>query len=172
MRSRLGGSPLRAGFLALLIAGFGGAAHAEMAAEMRVASLDIAGLRETTSEAPGKQVIARVDLSEQKMRVYLGTELVHEFDVSTGRKGYGTPTGRYQVQWTHPKWYSRKYDMAPMPYSVFFHGGYAVHGTTAVSRLGRTASHGCVRLAPKNAKLFYQLVRASGNENTLVSIVR
>jgi lipoprotein-anchoring transpeptidase ErfK/SrfK len=164
-------SLLRGSFLALLLV-CGSAARAEMAAEMRVASLDVASLRNATSEAPGRQVTARVDLSEQRMRVYVGSDLVHEFDVSTGRKGYGTPIGRYQVQWTHPKWYSRKYEMAPMPWSVFFHGGFAVHGTSAVNRLGRPASHGCVRLAPKNAKLFYQLVRASGNENTVVSIVR
>lgn len=172
MTLRYGRSLLRGGILALLLSLCGPAAHAEMAAEMRVASLDLAGLRGATAEAPGQQVTARVDLSEQKMRVYVGSELVHEFAVSTGAKGYGTPVGRYQVQWTHPKWYSRKYDNAPMPWSVFFHGGYAVHGTTAVKRLGRPASHGCVRLAPKNAKLFYQLVRASGNENTVVSIVR
>jgi lipoprotein-anchoring transpeptidase ErfK/SrfK len=169
---RQGRSLLRGGVLALFLVVCGSAAQAEMAAEMRVASLDVASLRNATSEAPGRQVTARVDLSEQRMRVYVGSDLVHEFDVSTGRKGYGTPIGRYQVQWTHPKWYSRKYEMAPMPWSVFFHGGFAVHGTSAVNRLGRPASHGCVRLAPKNAKLFYQLVRASGNENTVVSIVR
>ena len=59
-----------------------------------------------------------------------------------------------------------------MPWSVFFHGGYAVHGTTAVRRLGRPASHGCVRLHPANAKIFYKLVQQNGKENTLVSIVR
>jgi lipoprotein-anchoring transpeptidase ErfK/SrfK len=59
-----------------------------------------------------------------------------------------------------------------MPWSVFFHGGYAVHGTTDLRRLGRPASHGCVRLDPKNAKVFYKLVDASGRENTLISIVR
>jgi lipoprotein-anchoring transpeptidase ErfK/SrfK len=169
---RHGRSLLRCGLLGLMLGIGGSSACAEMAAEMRMASLDTAALRNATSEAPGPQVTARVDISEQKMRIYVGDDLVHEFDVSTGRKGYGTPVGRYQVQWTHPKWYSRKYDMAPMPWSVFFHCGFAVHGTSAVGRLGRPASHGCVRLAPKNAKLFYQLVRATGYENTVVSIVR
>jgi lipoprotein-anchoring transpeptidase ErfK/SrfK len=147
-------------------------ARAEMALEMRVASLDIAGPTQLTSQGPGQRVLAEVDLSDQTMRVYVGPELVHEFKVSTGRKGYGTPTGSYKVQWTHAKWFSRKYDMAPMPWSVFFHGGYAVHGTTAISRLGRPASHGCVRLDPKNAKLFYQLVRANGKEYATVNIIR
>ena len=108
MLLRHGRALLRGLLLGLILAVCGSAAHAEMAVEMRIASLDVAALRNATSEAPGQQVSARVDISEQKMRVYVGSELVHEFDVSTGRKGYGTPVGRYQVQWTHPKWYSRK----------------------------------------------------------------
>ena len=150
----------------------GAPAKAEMAGPMRMASLDIPGVTDNTSEAPGQQVVARIDLSDQKMHVYVGEKLAHVFPVSTGRKGYGTPSGRYQVQWIHPKWRSRKYNMAPMPWSVFFHGGYAVHGTTEIRRLGRPASHGCVRLDPKNAKVFYRLVEASGRENTLISVVR
>jgi lipoprotein-anchoring transpeptidase ErfK/SrfK len=68
----------------------------------------------------------------------------------------------------HKMWYSRKYDMTPMPYSVFFRGGYAIHGTNYVKRLGRPASHGCVRLATGNAKRFYDLVRAHGAGNTRI----
>ena len=139
---------------------------------MRMASLDLPAITANASEAPGEQVIARVDLSNQKMMVYVGDKLAHEFIVSTGREGYDTPTGRYQVQWIHPKWRSRKYNMAPMPWSVFFHGGYAVHGTTDLRRLGRPASHGCVRMDPKDAKTFYKLVNRRGLENTLVSVVR
>lgn len=59
-----------------------------------------------------------------------------------------------------------------MPWSVFFQGGYAIHGTTAVRRLGQPASNGCVRLHPKDAKVFYQLVRANGLENTTVGVMR
>ena len=147
-------------------------AHAELAAAMRMASLDLPGATTNASEAPGEQVIARVDLSNQKMMVFVGDKLAHEFTVSTGREGFDTPTGRYQVQWIHPKWRSRTYNMAPMPWSVFFHGGYAVHGTTDLRRLGRPASHGCVRLDPKDAKTFYKLVDRRGLENTLVSVVR
>jgi lipoprotein-anchoring transpeptidase ErfK/SrfK len=56
-------------------------------------------------------------------------------------------------------WYSRKYDMSPMPNSIFFLGGYAIHGTGYVNGLGRPASHGCVRLAPGNAAALFNLVR-------------
>ncbi len=117
-------------------------------------------------------VVARIDLSEQTMTVYVGEKLSYVFKVSTGRKGYGTPTGQWTAKWLSPRHRSKKYHNAPMPWSVFFNDGYAVHGTTEVRRLGRPASHGCVRLLPANAKIFYQLVQENGKENTLVSIVR
>ena len=71
----------------------------------------------------------------------------------------------------HRMWYSRKYDMSPMPYAVFYRGGYAVHGTGAVKQLGRPASHGCVRLHTANAATFYSLVKQIGRKNTRISIV-
>jgi lipoprotein-anchoring transpeptidase ErfK/SrfK len=70
------------------------------------------------------------------------------------------------------KWRSRKYNNAPMPWSVFFYRGYAIHGTTDIRRLGQVASHGCVRLHPDNARTFYRLVEAYGKKATLVSVVR
>jgi hypothetical protein len=118
------------------------------------------------------KVVARIDLSDQTMTVYVNEKLSYVFKVSTGRKGYGTPTGQWDAKWLSPRHRSKKYHNAPMPWSVFFHGGYAVHGTTEVRRLGRPASHGCVRLHPANAKIFYKLVKENGRENTLVSVVR
>lgn len=67
-------------------------------------------------------------------------------------------------------WYSRKYDMAPMPHAVFIHGGVAVHGTQHVSALGRPASHGCIRLAPGNARTFYNLVHQHGLKRVRVAV--
>jgi len=156
---------------ASLAAGAGPAA-AEFVDTMRVASLAPATITENATEAPAPQVIARIDLSEQTMHIYVGEKLEYVFKVSTGRKGYGTPTGRWNAAWLSPKHRSKKYNNAPMPWSVFFTGGYAVHGTTDIKRLGRPASHGCVRLHPDNAKTFYQLVQKSGKENTLIAIVR
>lgn len=123
-------------------------------------------------ELSAPKVVARIDLSDQTMTVYVGERLSHVFKVSTGRRGYGTPTGQWTAEWLSPRHRSKKYRNAPMPWSVFFHGGYAVHGTTEVRRLGRPASHGCVRLLPANAKIFYRLVQENGKEHTLVSIVR
>ncbi|MEM1199348.1 MAG: L,D-transpeptidase [Pseudomonadota bacterium] len=115
-------------------------------------------------------VKAKIDLAKQKMNVVIDGEVVHSWKISSGRRGYSTPTGSYYPYRMHKMWYSRKYDNAPMPHAVFFRGGYAVHGTKAISRLGRPASHGCIRLHPENAKKFYDLVRKHGRNRTLVSL--
>ena len=117
-------------------------------------------------------IVARIDLSDQRMYVYVSGRLQHVWPVSTGRKSYGTPTGRWNAEWLSPRHRSRKYDNAPMPWAVFFYQGYAVHGTNEVKRLGRPASHGCVRLDPNNAKTFFQLVKTTGMDETLIAIVR
>jgi lipoprotein-anchoring transpeptidase ErfK/SrfK len=72
----------------------------------------------------------------------------------------------------HEMWHSSKYENAPMPWSIFFYGGYAIHGTTDLKHLGQVASHGCVRLDPENAKLLYDLVKEVGLQNTRVQLIR
>ncbi len=116
------------------------------------------------------EVFITVDKSEQRMYVETPTDY-YEWDVSTARKGYITPVGDYQPYMMTPMHYSRKYDNAPMPNSIFFHGGYAIHATYDVKHLGRPASHGCVRLSPQNAKWLYRLVKDYGKENTYIRIV-
>ena len=123
-------------------------------------------------EAKPSSIVARVDLSRQRMMVYVDNALVHTFPVSTGQGRYRTPTGRWNAAWLSPKHRSRKYNNAPMPWSVFFHDGYAVHGTTEISALGRPASHGCIRLHPDNAKIFYTLAKDAGLPNTLIAVVK
>ncbi len=108
------------------------------------------------------RVLAKVDLSSQTMKVYQGGRLKHSWKVSSGRSGYGTPTGTWRIHRMHKEYYSRKYNNAPMPYAMFYHRGFAVHGTNAVSRLGRRASHGCVRLHPSNAAKLFSMVRRHG----------
>lgn len=123
--------------------------------------------------APGRadSLIARVDVPSQTMEVIRYGKVIHKWKVSTARRGYITPAGSWRPKRIHKMWYSRKYDMSPMPYAVFYDGGYAVHGTSAVSRLGSPASHGCVRLLTENAKIFYELVREVGAGNTRVVVV-
>jgi lipoprotein-anchoring transpeptidase ErfK/SrfK len=113
---------------------------------------------------------ARIDISEQRMNVYQNGVLRHTWAISTGRKGYITPTGNYRPTRLTKMHYSRKYHNSPMPYSIFFRGGYAIHGTGAVKQLGRPASHGCIRLHTDNARALYGMVQSAGAKNTRISI--
>ncbi len=114
-------------------------------------------------------VVVRVDKAAQRMSVIVDGTPTYNFAVSTGTAG-GPPNGSYRPQRLERDWRSRTYNMAPMPYSIFFHGGYAIHGTNAVSRLGTRASHGCVRLHPSNAATLYNLVRQRGMANTRIIV--
>jgi lipoprotein-anchoring transpeptidase ErfK/SrfK len=116
-------------------------------------------------------LVARVDVASQTMTVSRYGQVIHVWRVSTARKGYFTPRGIYRPTRLHRMWYSKKYDMAPMPYSVFYHGGYAIHGTGHVKQLGRPASHGCVRLDTANAARFYSLVKEVGPSDTRIIVV-
>ncbi len=124
----------------------------------------------TVGESAAASLVASVDLSSQTMTVSRYGVVIHVWKVSTARKGYVTPRGSWRPTRMHKMWFSRKYDDAPMPYSVFYHGGYAIHGTGAVSRLGTPASHGCVRLLTANAAEFYSLVREIGPGNTRIVV--
>jgi len=115
---------------------------------------------------------ARIDLSEQKMRIYQNGQLRHSWKISTARRGYVTPTGSYKPTRMHKMWHSRKYNMSPMPHSIFFKGGYAVHGTNEIKNLGRPASHGCIRLHPDNARTLFRMVERVGRANAAIKIRR
>jgi lipoprotein-anchoring transpeptidase ErfK/SrfK len=115
-------------------------------------------------------VHARIDKSAQTMSVIVDGELRYSWYVSTGRGRYGTPSGSFRPQRLERRWYSTKYSGAPMHNAVFFHGGYAIHGTAEVSRLGTPASHGCIRLSPANAAQFFALVRQYGPARTRITI--
>jgi lipoprotein-anchoring transpeptidase ErfK/SrfK len=120
--------------------------------------------------AVGPKLQIRVDLSEQRMTVLEGGKVRYVWPVSTARPGYKTPTGFWSPYRMHVMWHSRKYDNAPMPHSIFFHEGFAIHATPYVRRLGTPASHGCVRLHPDNATILFALVRKVGPQATRVSI--
>jgi lipoprotein-anchoring transpeptidase ErfK/SrfK len=102
-----------------------------------------------------------IDLSTQRMQV-TSSSGAYNWAVSTARSGYSTPRGSYAPISLQRMHYSRKYDMTPMPHSIFFRGGYAIHGSYATRSLGRPASHGCVRLAPGNASKLFSMVQAEG----------
>jgi lipoprotein-anchoring transpeptidase ErfK/SrfK len=114
-------------------------------------------------------IVVRVDKSAQRMSVTVDGVPKYSFAVSTGTAG-GPPSGTFRPQRLERDWRSRTFNMAPMPYSIFFHGGYAIHGTPHVGRLGQRASHGCVRLHPTNAATLYNLVKQRGMASTRIIV--
>jgi lipoprotein-anchoring transpeptidase ErfK/SrfK len=117
----------------------------------------------------GASIMIRVDNASQRMSVAVDGVPVYSWKVSTARPGYQTPPGSYRVRRMERMWFSRKYDMSPMPHALFFRGGYAIHGTYSVGQLGRPASHGCVRLSPGNARTLFSLVQEHGGARVLVT---
>jgi hypothetical protein len=115
------------------------------------------------------EVILNINKSKQRMAVVVDGAERHVWKISTGTAG-GPPSGTYRPQRMARKWYSRKYNWSPMPHSIFFREGYAIHGTVYLSRLGRRASHGCVRLHPKNAATLFDLVRSQGMASTTIIV--
>ena len=115
-------------------------------------------------------VVVQIDKSSQRMAVSVDGAARYSWAVSTGRGGYGTPSGVFHPQSLVRMHYSRKYYNSPMPHSIFFYYGFAIHGTNDISRLGGPASHGCVRLHPSHAAALYALVQRSGARNTRIEI--
>jgi hypothetical protein len=111
-------------------------------------------------------VISKVS---QKMTVKVDGRTKYVWPVSTGAAGYETPSGSFRPFRLEEDHFSKEWDDAPMPHSIFFTDrGHAIHGSYSVKSLGRRASHGCVRLAPENAETLFGLVSDTGLSNTRV----
>lgn len=121
--------------------------------------------------APSSEIIVEVSLSSQTMKVYQSGVATHKWLVSTARKGKVTPKGAWTAKWLSKNHKSSRYNNAPMPYSIFYSGNFAVHGTDQVDRLGSPASAGCIRLHPQNAAVLFALVDAVGLKNTTISVI-
>ncbi len=115
-------------------------------------------------------IMVNIDRSSQRMSVTVDGMPRYSWRVSTARAGYVTPPGTYHPQMLARQWYSKKYYNSPMPHSIFFYGGFAIHGTYEISRLGGPASHGCVRLDPGNAATLFNLVQREGMGATTIVI--
>ncbi len=111
-----------------------------------------------------------VNKSQQRIYVYRDLEHLYTFKSSTGKAGHRTPSGVFKPYSLETMHYSRKYYNSPMPWSTFFNGGVAIHGTEAIHDLGRPASHGCVRTHPVSARRIYNLVRRYGKANTTIIV--
>jgi lipoprotein-anchoring transpeptidase ErfK/SrfK len=118
----------------------------------------------------GADVVVHIDKYSQRMDVSIDGYPRYSWPVSTGRSGYGTPSGVFHPQMMARRWFSRKYYNSPMPHSIFFYHGFAIHGTTELSRLGGPASHGCVRLHPQHAAALFSLIERDGRSNTRIVI--
>jgi hypothetical protein len=111
----------------------------------------------------------RVDLAAQRMTVTTPDGESFNWAVSSGREGFRTIRGSFRPTRLEKRWVSRKYGGA-MPNAIFFRGGFAIHGTGEVGKLGRPASHGCIRLAPGNAARLFALVQKHGKGATRIAI--
>jgi lipoprotein-anchoring transpeptidase ErfK/SrfK len=125
--------------------------------------------------APGAsqaaQIVITISKKTQKMTVSVDGANEYVWPVSTGARGYETPSGEYRPFRMEKDHFSEEWDDAPMPHSIFFtEQGHAIHGSFYVKSLGRAASHGCVRLAPDNAAKLFALVQKAGMKNTKVVI--
>ena len=116
------------------------------------------------------EIVARINLSSQRMAVFVNGAARYNWPVSTARPGYRTPTGTFKPTALVRYHRSSIYEGSPMPYSIFFLRGYAIHGSYEIKHLGRPASHGCIRLHPSNAAALYSLVQRYGTGNTLIKI--
>jgi lipoprotein-anchoring transpeptidase ErfK/SrfK len=134
----------------------------------------VAGVAEARPGAGAEtgKIRIEIDKKTQRMTVIVDGEQRHVFKVSTGRQGFTTPSGTFRALVMKEMHYSRKYDNAPMPNSIFFtNNGHAIHATSAVKNLGRPASHGCVRLSPKDAKTLYDLVESMGMKRVTIVVM-
>ena len=129
-----------------------------------------AGVLSLSAGAARASVLVSIDKSTQRMSVSVDGVPRYHWAVSTGRAGYGTPSGTYRPQRMERTWFSKEYYNSPMPHSIFFHGGYVIHGSYEIHRLGGPASHGCIRLHPANAATLFAVVKQRGMSDTTIVV--
>ena len=135
------------------------------------ASLLAAALALPFASSAGANILVNVDKSTQRMTVSVDGETRYVWPVSTGRAGYDTPNGTYTPFRMEADHFSREWDDALMPHSIFFTKiGHAIHGSLDARHLGSAASHGCVRLSTVNATTLFELVKTEGMKATTVVI--
>ncbi|MBV9956236.1 MAG: L,D-transpeptidase family protein [Pseudolabrys sp.] len=116
------------------------------------------------------EILVTVSKADQELSVAINGVPTYRWQVSTGKPGRETPVGSYKAIRLERVYYSQKFDSSPMPNSVFFHGGYAIHGTNEADKLGKPVSHGCVRLSRANAETLMHLVKAHGMAATRIVV--
>ena len=135
------------------------------------ASLLAAALALLCAAPAHASILVTIDKTTQRMSIAVDGATRYVWPVSTGRPGYDTPNGTFRPFRMEADHFSKEWDDAPMPHSVFFTKiGHAIHGSLDTRHLGSAASHGCVRLSPEHASTLYALVQAEGLTDTTVVI--
>src|SRR3954465_5698594 len=138
---------------------------------MRSFLIAVTALTLFASGAAQAKVAITVDKDNQLMTVAVDGVETYRWPVSSGLPSYETPNGSFRAFRMEQDHYSKEFDDAPMPHSIFFTKiGHAIHGTDSENPLGTPASHGCVRLSRANASTLYALVQAEGVLNTTVTL--
>jgi hypothetical protein len=138
---------------------------------MRCIGVGALGVLLCVTAAAKAEVVVNISKSQQRLSVVVDGAEAYRWPVSTGRRGHATPSGTFHPIRLERHWYSHEYSMTPMPWAMFFHRGYAVHGTMEAYNLGHAASHGCVRLRPDNAATLFSLVRHRGVKNVTFEVL-
>jgi hypothetical protein len=131
----------------------------------------VAALVLTSASVAQAAVEITIDKSAQLMTVAVDGVARYNWPVSSGVPSHETPNGTFRAFRMEADHFSKEWDDAPMPHSIFFTKvGHAIHGTDSVGRLGTPASHGCVRLSREHAAQLYALVEQQGVLNTTVTL--
>lgn len=141
-----------------------------MKSVLAVFGLALATSLGASADVSAASVIAKVNVSTQTMTVTHNGSVKYQWRVSTARQGKVTPRGAWSAKWLSKNHRSSRYNNAPMPYAIFYSGNYAVHGTNQISKLGRPASAGCVRLDTANAATLYRLAQREGLKNVRIVV--
>src|SRR5262245_33021714 len=136
-----------------------------------VLAFAVTALLACATQSADAKVLITIDKSTQEMTVEVDGVTRWQWPVSTGARGYATPNGSFTAFRMEAEHYSKEFDDAPMPHSIFFtQRGHAIHGYYDTRRIGSPVSHGCVRLTPANATKLYALVEQQGVTNTTVVV--
>ena len=137
---------------------------------MRIGRIVLAFAVATIVTVPARaELLISIDKSSQTMTVDVDGNTRYVWSVSTGAAGHDTPSGQFKPFRMEADHFSKEWDDAPMPHSIFFTmQGHAIHGSTHLKAIGTPASHGCVRLEPKNAAVLFDLVKQQKMANTRV----
>lgn len=99
-----------------------------------------------------------VNTTTQRLIAWEGNQPVRAVIVSTGKTSTPTKLGVFTVQSKHrvARMQGDDYDVPDVPFTMYYSGGYAIHGAYWHNRFGTPVSHGCVNVAVDHAAWFFK----------------